>query len=52
MAIHREPCYIGYKAKLPETEGITDKTIILPLYPSMTDDEVRHVIECVCNTVC
>ena len=52
MAIHREPCYIGYKAKLPETERITDKTIILPLYPSMTDDEVRHVIECVCNTVC
>lgn len=52
MAIHREPCYSSYNAQLPETERITGNTIILPLYPSMTEEEVKHIIDNVCNALC
>lgn len=52
MAIHREPCYSRNNATLPETERITDNTIILPLYPSMTDEEARHVISSISDILC
>ncbi len=52
MAIHREPCYSRHNAILLLTERITENTIILPLYPSMADDEVRHVIDNVRNILC
>jgi dTDP-4-amino-4,6-dideoxygalactose transaminase len=46
MAIHKEPCYSDYyNMTLPNTERITSNTIILPLYPSMTDEEVKYVID-------
>jgi dTDP-4-amino-4,6-dideoxygalactose transaminase len=45
MAIHQEPAYVAYHAALPHTERISANTIILPLYPAMTDKEVRQVIE-------
>lgn len=47
MAIHKEPCYKMSDASLPNTEHITADSIILPLYPSMTDREVQYVIDCV-----
>lgn len=43
MAIHQEPCYLKYCRTLPQTERITATTLILPLYPSMTTDEVQYV---------
>lgn len=47
MAIHLEKPYKNYvKDPLPHTERITSNTIILPLYPSMTDEEQEYVIEC------
>jgi len=52
MAIHREPCYGTYDVKLPVTERITANTIILPLYPSMTGEEVRYVISGVRDSLC
>jgi len=52
MAIHREPCYGTYDVKLPVTERITANTIILPLYPSMTEMEIEHVISGVCDSLC
>lgn len=45
MAIHKELCYSKYKAELPNTERITSNTIILPLFPSMTEAEVQYVID-------
>jgi dTDP-4-amino-4,6-dideoxygalactose transaminase len=47
MSIHREPFYrkaFG-RLKLPETERVSDSTIILPLYPAMTELEQDHVIK-------
>lgn len=52
MAIHREPCYSEYNVKLPNTERITANTIILPLYPLMTDKEIQHVIDGVSDILC
>lgn len=52
MAIHKEPCYLMYNVTLIETERITAKTIILPLYPSMTDEETRHVISSISEILC
>lgn len=49
MAIHKEPCYDSYRVKLPNTEWISTSSIILPLYPSMTDTQVQYVIDCVCD---
>jgi dTDP-4-amino-4,6-dideoxygalactose transaminase len=45
MAIHKEPRYSVHAEILPNTERITENTIILPLYPSMTDEEIRRVID-------
>jgi dTDP-4-amino-4,6-dideoxygalactose transaminase len=45
MAIHKEPCYRGYNVSLPVTERITASTVILPLYPSMSDEETQYVID-------
>jgi len=45
MAIHMEECYQKYKVSLPETERITENTILLPLYPSMTEEDPAYVMQ-------
>ena len=52
MAIHKEPCYTSYNVSLPITELIASNSIILPLYPSMTNEEVEYVIDNVRNLLC
>jgi perosamine synthetase len=47
MAIHMEKSYSGCKVSLPETERTTAKTLLLPIYPSMTADEQEYVIHCI-----
>ena len=49
MAIHREAPYRDprWKNQLPQTEYITDNTIILPLFYTMTDEEQDYVIDCI-----
>lgn len=47
MAIHLEPVYeqkFG-KQSLPETEKAFQETLIMPLYPAMTQEEQDHVID-------
>jgi perosamine synthetase len=47
MAIHLEPSYHnGYRHEaLPVTEAATRNTLLLPLYPGMTEDEQNYVID-------
>lgn len=46
MAIHREQPYRKYaEGELPNTERITDTTLLLPLYPGMNREEQTFVIE-------
>lgn len=47
MAIHKEQCYNGNMDSLPVTERITENTIILPLYPSMTQSDIEYVINAI-----
>lgn len=46
MASHREPAYSGSHANcsLPRTEKLCDRSILIPLFTQMTDEEVSTVI--------
>jgi dTDP-4-amino-4,6-dideoxygalactose transaminase len=48
MAIHREATYRGdWDRLLPNTNHVTDTTIILPLFHEMTEDDQDYVMECI-----
>lgn len=47
MAAHRQPAYVGRDtggADLPVTERLTDRTLILPLFHELTDDQLDRVV--------
>jgi perosamine synthetase len=45
MLSHAEPAYAGYSvAKLPQSEAASSRSILLPLYPQMTDAEQDTVL--------
>ena len=48
MASHRQPAYAGKDTgdvPLPNTERLTDTTLILPVFHQMTDDDQGRVVE-------
>jgi perosamine synthetase len=45
MAIHEEPAYASVRADLPHTEAATRDTLMVPLFPGLSDDEQDHVID-------
>ena len=45
MAIHEERAYAAVATDLPDTEAATRSSLMLPLFPSMSDEEQDHVIE-------
>jgi dTDP-4-amino-4,6-dideoxygalactose transaminase len=46
MTSHRETAYKGYSdVKLPISEDLCDRSIILPLYVPMPQEEINYVIE-------
>ena len=48
MAAHREPAYAGHPhVPLPVTERLTDNSVILPLYHTMSLQDHDRVIETV-----
>lgn len=53
MAIHREAPYrtLYPDLRLPETEAASDETMILPLFPTMTEEQQDLVIESVLELV-
>ena len=49
IPVHLQPYYMGQHGAarteaLPRTEAYYEQALSIPLYPSITDDEVRHVI--------
>jgi perosamine synthetase len=45
MAIHRELCYQAYAGiYLPNTDRLTDNTLLLPLYPALSAEEQTFII--------
>ncbi len=47
IPIHRLPAYAESRDDLPETDAATASVISLPIRPTLTDDEVDHVIHSV-----
>jgi dTDP-4-amino-4,6-dideoxygalactose transaminase len=48
MAAHRQPAYAGHPhGDLTTTERLTDSTLILPLFHTMTEAEQDHVVDVV-----
>jgi len=50
IPVHKQPSFSGSAASvvsLPITESIVSKSLTLPLFPEMTDDEVQRVIDSV-----
>jgi perosamine synthetase len=49
MAAHREPAYAGARADLPGTDLLTTRSVILPLFHEMTEEQQRWVVEVVAS---
>jgi dTDP-4-amino-4,6-dideoxygalactose transaminase len=48
MAIHRELPYRGYWDRLlPNTNLVTDTTIILPLFHEMAESDQDYIVDCI-----
>jgi dTDP-4-amino-4,6-dideoxygalactose transaminase len=48
MAAHRQPAYVDHpRIDLPVTERLTDNTLILPLFHTMTESEQDAVTQAV-----
>lgn len=44
MAIHEEPSYADATIQLPKTEDATHNSMLLPLFPGMTDEQQDYVL--------
>jgi perosamine synthetase len=51
MAIHEEQAYAGVAAALPHTEAASRDSMMLPLFPGLTEDQQDYVIDCLANHV-
>ena len=49
--IHLQPIYQEYGYKLPKSEKFAKEVLSLPSYPSLTDDEILVISECVNKTL-
>lgn len=51
MLAHREQPYRGHvkTGELPVSERASDQSLLLPLYPDLTDEEQYQVIDCLSN---
>jgi perosamine synthetase len=45
MAIHREPAYADSGAVLSQTDAASARSLLLPLFPGLTDTQQDHVID-------
>jgi dTDP-4-amino-4,6-dideoxygalactose transaminase len=56
IPLHLQPYYqkqFGYKARdLPQAENEYARCLSLPIYPSMSDEEIDYVIQAVSDVVC
>src|SRR5438105_4125872 len=50
LALHEQPCfeYLGYKAgDFPEAERAARETLAMPIYPEISRDAQRYVVNCI-----
>jgi len=46
-ATHQQPAYLPWYRPCPVAERTVNEILSLPCWPSMTDDEVNYVVDCV-----
>jgi perosamine synthetase len=51
MAIHEEAAYAGSSTDLPHTEAATRDSMMLPLFPGLTEEQQDHVIDSLASHV-
>jgi dTDP-4-amino-4,6-dideoxygalactose transaminase len=54
IPMHVQQCFahLGYKAgDLPESERAAQNTLALPIYPELTDEQARYVVDCIKESV-
>jgi dTDP-4-amino-4,6-dideoxygalactose transaminase len=50
LALHEQPCfeYLGYKAgDFPEAERAARESLALPIYPEISREAQRYVVNCI-----
>jgi len=50
-AVHRFSVYERYSRSLPQTEGIADRTLTLPLYPALRADQVDEICDALADVL-
>jgi len=52
VPLHRQECfgYLGIKpGAFPESESAAAETLALPVYPELTDEQTRYVVDCIAD---